>query len=542
MTQNLPAHHILLNRYEILEPIGQGGFGITYKALDRLENDLVCVKELFISGNSSRDGSLCVVSQPLGNVDFAYFKRRFLDEANTLNKIKHENIVKVGEYFEVNDTAYMVMDYIKGQNLKDWIEQNGKLNEKEALELFHQLLNALDAVHKHNILHRDIKPDNIILTPEKKLVLIDFGTAKFSDNSVHNHSTLVIVNHGYAPPEQFSSENPKGNYTDIYALGATLYFMLTGQKPAPPSDRTIEELKPISSFNSDVSKKTQAAVFKALSLKPSERFQTVEDFERALVSNFKVADDPTIVVKTQNKPHFLGSILDKSYEIGIGIVLFGAILMALYHFFSRDEIIYKNTGSFNDSRDGQSYNWVEIDGQVWMSENLNADKFRNGDPIPEAKTWDEWQVAGENEQPAWCYYENEHKNGTKYGKLYNWYATNDPRGLAPEGWRIPSDAEWNRLINFLGGEELAGHKMKSTWAWLDGGNGNNVSGFNGLPGGLRNYVGTFYFIGYNGIWWSSTEDDTFNNALCRTLDYGNGSVYSFYDDKTYGYSVRCLRD
>lgn len=293
MQNFLPTNYLLIDRYEILGVIGQGGFGITYKALDRLENDLVCVKELFISGNSSRDGSLCVVSQPLGNVDFAYFKRRFLDEANTLNKIKHENIVKVGEYFEVNDTAYMVMDYIKGQNLKDWIEQNGKLNEKEALELFHQLLNAVDVVHKHNFLHRDIKPDNIILTPEKKLVLIDFGTAKFNDHAVHNHSTLVVVNHGYAPPEQFSSEKPKGKYTDVYALGATLYFMLTGQKPAPPADRMIDELKSIKAFHAEVSGKTEAAAMKALNLKPSERFQSVQALKEALFNDAKVSDPPT---------------------------------------------------------------------------------------------------------------------------------------------------------------------------------------------------------------------------------------------------------
>lgn len=333
MTQILPANYILFNRYEILEPIGQGGFGITYKALDRLENDLVCVKELFISGNSSRDGSLGVVSQSFGNVDFAYFKRRFLDEANTLSKIKHENIVKVRDYFEVNDTAYMVMDYIKGQNLKDWIEQKGKLNEKEALDLFSQLLNAVEAVHEHNILHRDIKPDNIILTPEKKLVLIDFGTAKFNDNAVHNHSTLVVVNHGYAPPEQFSSDKPKGKYTDVYALGATLYFMLTGQKPAPPSDRMIEELQPIKAFHTEVSEKTEAAAMKALKLKPSERFQSVREFREVLFSEAKVSDEPTVVVEVPHKPPL------NSWPLMAGVGLVALVLIAFLLYPREKEIV-----------------------------------------------------------------------------------------------------------------------------------------------------------------------------------------------------------
>lgn len=302
MTQTLPANYLLFNRYEILEPIGQGGFGITYKALDRLENDLVCVKELFISGNSSRDGSLSVVSQSFGNVDFVYFKRRFLDEANTLSKINHENIVKVRDHFEVHDTAYMVMDYIKGQNLKDWIEKSGKLPEKRALDMFCQLLNAAEAIHAQNILHRDIKPDNIIVTNDEKLVLIDFGTAKFNDNAVHNHSTFVVVNHGYAPPEQFSVEAKKDTFTDVYALGATLYFMLTAQKPAPPSDRMIEDLKPIKAFNTELSEKVQAAIFKALNLKPSERFQSVDAFRKALFSNANSSGEPTVDVNNPPKP------------------------------------------------------------------------------------------------------------------------------------------------------------------------------------------------------------------------------------------------
>jgi uncharacterized protein (TIGR02145 family) len=113
----------------------------------------------------------------------------------------------------------------------------------------------------------------------------------------------------------------------------------------------------------------------------------------------------------------------------------------------------------------QPFNQVKIGRHVWMAENLNVDKFRNGDPIPQAKTLEEWDSAREKKQPAWCYYNNEPANGMKYGKLYNWYAVNDERGLAPEGWHIPSDAEWTILTNFLGGEKVAGKKLKSTTGW-----------------------------------------------------------------------------
>jgi uncharacterized protein (TIGR02145 family) len=191
---------------------------------------------------------------------------------------------------------------------------------------------------------------------------------------------------------------------------------------------------------------------------------------------------------------------------------------------------------------GGSTNEVTIGKQVWMSENLNVDKFRNGDPIPEAKTEEEWQKAGENKQPAWCYYDNDSANGARYGKLYNGYAVNDPRGLAPKGWHIPTDAEWTLLTDHLGGREVAGAKMKSASDWVESGNGTNESGFSGLPGGYRNHDGASYF-GCNVLvsWWSSTEDDRFN-AWHRGLVYDKGKVSRQSLNKTYGFYVRCLRD
>jgi len=191
------------------------------------------------------------------------------------------------------------------------------------------------------------------------------------------------------------------------------------------------------------------------------------------------------------------------------------------------------------------YNSVKIGNQVWMSENLNVSTFRNGDPIPEAKTAEEWKKAGEKKQPAWCYYDNDPANGAKYGKLYNWYAVSDSRGLAPTGWHIPSDAEWTKLTDFLGGIDarvlITGAKMKSKNGWYDNGNGNNSSGFSGLPGGYRYGSGAFGGVGGYGYWWSSTEDGT-GSAWLRTLVYSNGNVYRGYDYKGGGFSVRCLRD
>lgn len=184
---------------------------------------------------------------------------------------------------------------------------------------------------------------------------------------------------------------------------------------------------------------------------------------------------------------------------------------------------------------------VTIDKQVWMSENLNVEKFRNGDRIPESKSDEEWQKAGINREPTWCYYNNNPENGERYGKLYNWFAVNDPRGLAPEGWKIPSDEDWTRLTDFLGGEDDAGTKMKSISGWEDDGEeGTNESGFSGLPGGGRYNYGTFGDIGEFGVWWSSTEKDT-NVAWTRNLNNSDGFVSRGFSDKRISLSVRCLR-
>lgn len=188
-----------------------------------------------------------------------------------------------------------------------------------------------------------------------------------------------------------------------------------------------------------------------------------------------------------------------------------------------------------------SSNEVTIGTQVWMTSNLNIEKFRNGDPIPQVKTAAEWRKAGENHQPAWCYYANDSNNGEKYGKLYNWYAVNDKRGLAPKGYHVPSDEEWTTLTDYLGGEDKAGAKMKSKNGWAVDGNGTNSSGWSGLPGGFRSYKGTFYDIDRNGYWWSSSDHYT-RNAWYRHLDYDFGKVRTNWNPTAYGYSVRCLRD
>jgi len=193
---------------------------------------------------------------------------------------------------------------------------------------------------------------------------------------------------------------------------------------------------------------------------------------------------------------------------------------------------------FQTSSQGQT---VTIGKQVWMTKNLDVSTFRNGDSIPQAKTNTEWQEAGDNKQPAWCYYDNDPKNGEKYAKLYNWYAVADLRGLCPSGWHVPSLQEWVTLIEFLGGYMASIPKLKSKSGWGNGGNGTNTSGFSGLPGGFRYDYGSFYLMDYYGSWWISTEIDE-KNAWNRYLDYTSAFVEKYSESKSLGISVRCLKD
>lgn len=223
----------------------------------------------------------------------------------------------------------------------------------------------------------------------------------------------------------------------------------------------------------------------------------------------------------------------KNVSLIFSAILMTAIVVNSYGGGTSNEAASSNTTS--------THNEVTIGKQVWMTENLNVDKFRNGDPILHAKTKEEWEKADINKQPAWCYYDNEPSNGGMYGRLYNWFAVNDPRGLAPIGYHIPSDAEWTVLIDYLGGYAVAGKKMKSLNGWIGNGKGTNESGFSGLPGGGRYDNGAFEFIAANGRWWSSTEFNADFAGDCK-LSFDSDNADMWFIDKGRGLSVRCLKD
>ena len=216
-------------------------------------------------------------------------------------------------------------------------------------------------------------------------------------------------------------------------------------------------------------------------------------------------------------------------------------------------------GKFTDARDGKTYKTVVIGTQTWMSENLNVSTFQNGDIIPEAKNIEEWRSAVDENRPAWCYYDFDSKNGDKYGKLYNWFAVIDKRGLSPVDWKVPSDDDWVILEEFLGGVDVAGSKMRDTTGWANEDDATNESGFSGLPGGSLYFAGTerdfsglpieqvnfegyFKGIGSYGDWWSTTDYGDANGIAYRWLIDNFTYLSTAYTNKYKGMAVRCIKD
>jgi uncharacterized protein (TIGR02145 family) len=184
---------------------------------------------------------------------------------------------------------------------------------------------------------------------------------------------------------------------------------------------------------------------------------------------------------------------------------------------------------------------ILIGDQEWMAENLNVANYSNGDSIPQARSKQDWLKYSSEKKGCWCYYSFDASNEKVYGKLYNWYAVNDNRGLAPTGWHIPADTEWSIILKYLGGDSVAAKKMKSTIGWKSYGNGNNGSGFAALPAGFLCTDGVFYYIGVTGHWWSSTPYGS-NYAWVRTMLWNFSIVERISRSRQECMSVRCIKN
>ena len=318
-----PGAVLCEGKYTILEKIGEGGFGITYKAIQNGLNRTVCIKEYFPAGKCIRATHTQIVFvQGMSEDLFEKYKQAFVKEAKMLATLHHPNIVEVIDVFDENNTSYMVMAFIEGKSLQSIVEARGRLPYPEVVNYIAQVTNAIGYIHDRHILHRDIKPDNIMITADYKAILIDFGSAReFEQDKTQVHTSMLT--HGYAPTEQYTANSRKGSYTDIYAIGASMYYVLTGQVPLEAAARLTEQMATPKELAPDIPDEANRTILKAMQLKAENRHQTVQEFMDDL-RNVKpsILVDETIGATTSYKK--LWQVL--AVSVCIIIILFGYLI------------------------------------------------------------------------------------------------------------------------------------------------------------------------------------------------------------------------
>lgn len=278
-------------KFMIERQIGNGGFGITYLAKDAyLERDVV-IKECFPDAFCFRFGTRIQVSSPRFEAHYRQAVEMFMREARSIAKLRHPNIASVHQVFEENGTAYMVLDLIDGRDLADIIEDDHDLlSPQQVHELLVKILDAIELVHQHDLLHRDISPDNILIDKWGSPALIDFGAAREdASEKVNDVSKMLVVKDGYSPHEFYVSGSAQGPWSDLYALGASLYHLVSGEAPADSQSRVNaltaqqeDPCKPLEGRFPQYGKAFLAAIDKAMSLAPKERFQSAAAWRAAV--------------------------------------------------------------------------------------------------------------------------------------------------------------------------------------------------------------------------------------------------------------------
>ncbi|MCH5187697.1 MAG: protein kinase [Oscillospiraceae bacterium] len=282
----LPGGTILAGQYIVGRVLGQGGFGITYVAQDRRSKNKVAIKEYFPDSTAGRSAGTLKVTAYNGNrqMDYEYGLEGFINEAKVLAALKKvPNIVDIYNCFKENGTAYFSMEYIEGISLKERLrEVGGRMPWQEAARILLPVMEALAAVHKEGLIHRDVAPDNIYITGDGGVKLLDFGAARYSLGN-QTQTLDVILKRGYAPMEQYAKRARQGPYTDVYSMAACFYAAVTGSIPPEAIERIDEDrLMAVSSLGVHMPRDLENAIYKALEVQAADRYQTMEAFGAAV--------------------------------------------------------------------------------------------------------------------------------------------------------------------------------------------------------------------------------------------------------------------
>ena len=273
---------ILSGKYVVGTMLGQGGFGITYIGWDLALDNKIAIKEYFPSGQVGRDpasGTLQWYSTPQANAARNSGKDMFLKEARKMSRVREiPQVVHIRDLFQQNDTAYIVMDFVDGQTLKDYLAKTGPLNWEQAKAIFFPAIKGMEQVHKAGLIHRDLSPDNIMIMPDGSIKILDLGAAK--DLNVNSGaSSMQVAKGGFSPLEQYTQLGGSGTWTDVYSMAATMYYSITGVLPPPVMDRMEEDLirwdlEPLKALP----KSAVEAMKKAMAIFPKNRTQTIGEF------------------------------------------------------------------------------------------------------------------------------------------------------------------------------------------------------------------------------------------------------------------------
>ena len=358
---------ILANHFIVGNAIGFGGFGITYKCFDTTLGVVVAVKEFYPAGLVNRAPGECSVGLLSGDKQNQYQAqlKRFLMEAQSIAQFgKAKDIVNVYDFFEANNTAYIIMEYVDGVLLKDYLERQGRMEPEVALNVIHPIIEAVKKIHAKGIIHRDISPDNIFISDERNVKIFDFGAAQLNDSS-EGMAGEKIIKVGYSAPEQYCDKSKQGFFTDIYSVGAILYQMVTGIKPMEATEREFKDsLKSPAELGVDIEPNIDRAIMEAMAVRPELRFQSIQQFEDALESK-RMAEYPKVKQKKRRRRRnwtiSLVSVL--VLAVVVGFTLFSTVLKKESRIF--DTTLHKDTITI----------WVENEKQKEMLDSVASKNF-----------------------------------------------------------------------------------------------------------------------------------------------------------------------
>lgn len=354
------------DRYIVGQKIGMGGFGIIYKAWDRRLETMVAIKEFYPSGlvNRVANSSSIILASQKREAEFTYGKSRFMEEARYLAKFNsHPNIVNVFEYFEANGTAYFVMEYLDGKTLdKDINDETYGIQQlplERCVKIATAICSALRSMHAAGILHRDISPNNIMRCYNGNIKLLDFGAARFPSGI---EAPLRVVKPGFTPPEQYNEVDEQGPFTDIYALGATLYYALSGNVPEESSDRKKEDhLIPLEKLNPHVPHHISVTIMRAMAIEPQYRFPDVDPFLSGLLqeTNIRTEEEERKKRRTNRR---LGIIVSLAVALGVCTVSSFAYMNAVKTSLPPADLILLYKGESTTSENEMNSSLSEIIG------------------------------------------------------------------------------------------------------------------------------------------------------------------------------------